>query len=183
MPHNILANDKRYNNYTIGRYTYGSPKVHGYRNTLEIGHFCSIAEGVEIFLDGQHRTKWITTSPLYHLLISKRVYGKPKYGVSSKGPVVIGSDVWIGYKALILSGVTIGDGAVIGAKSVVSKDIPPYAIAVGSPIVVKKYRFTEEQITELLKIQWWNWPEEKIKQNIKLLLSENIEEFIRTFKV
>jgi len=116
-------------------------------------------------------------------MVSHRVYGKPKYGDTSKGPIIIGSDVWVGYKALILSGVRIGDGAVIGARSVVSKDIPPYAIAVGSPIVIKKYRFSEEVIKELLRIQWWNWPDEKIVKNIKLLLSDDVVEFIRRFKV
>ena len=185
MPHNILNKDTAYSRCNIGRYSYGKPEVYNWsaKNTLSIGSFCSFAQGVEIFLGGQHRINWITTSPLYHLMVSHRVYGKPKYGDTSKGPIIIGSDVWVGYKALILSGVRIGDGAVIGARSVVSKDIPPYAIAVGSPIVIKKYRFSEEVIKELLRIQWWNWPDEKIVKNIKLLLSDDVVEFIRRFKV
>lgn len=78
-------------------------------------------------------------------------------------PVTIGNDVFIGANVTILDGVTIGDGAVIGAGAVVSKDIPPYAIAVGCPIEIKKYRFTAEQIAALQRIQWWNWDEERLK--------------------
>lgn len=93
----------------------------------------------------------------------------------------IGNDVWIGEGALILSGVTIGDGAVIGARSVVSKDIPPYAIAAGNPCRILKYRFPEEKISELLKIKWWNWETDKITSNANYLMNTDINVFINKF--
>lgn len=78
--------------------------------------------------------------------------------------IVIGSDVWIGRNATLLGDITIGHGAIIGAFAVVAKDVPPYAVVVGNPIVIKRYRFTEEQIAKLLKIQWWNWPDDKVEK-------------------
>lgn len=78
--------------------------------------------------------------------------------------IVIGSDVWIGRNAVLLGDITIGDGAIIGAHAVVAKDIPPFAVVVGNPVVIKRYRFTPDQIEKMLKIKWWNWPEEKIKE-------------------
>jgi virginiamycin A acetyltransferase len=84
---------------------------------------------------------------------------------SIKGPVTIGNNVWIGDNVIILSGVTIGDGAVIGAGSIVTKDAPPFSIAVGNPAKVIKKRFSDNVIKQLLEIQWWNWPERRIKRN------------------
>jgi serine acetyltransferase len=95
--------------------------------------------------------------------------------------VTIGNDVFIGANVTILDGVTIGDGAVIGAGAVVSKDIPPYAVAVGCPIEIKKYRFTAEQIAALQRIQWWNWDEERLKE-ISLLFND-INAFIKKHDV
>ena len=91
-------------------------------------------------------------------------------------PITIGHDVWIGGHSTILPGVTIGDGAVIGAGSVVSKDIPPYAVAVGCPIEIKRYRLSESQIAAMQRIQWWNWEDEKLK-DIKSMFN-NIDAFI-----
>ena len=93
----------------------------------------------------------------------------------NKGDIVIGNDVWIGYEAVILAGVTIGDGAVIGARAVVTKDIPPYTIVGGVPAKPIRKRFTQETIDLLLKIKWWNWPEERIRQHIAEIQSGRIE--------
>ena len=93
----------------------------------------------------------------------------------NKGDIVIGNDVWIGYEAVILAGVTIGDGAVIGARAVVTKDIPPYTIVGGVPAKPIRKRFTQETIDLLLKIKWWNWPEERIRQHITEIQSGRIE--------
>lgn len=79
--------------------------------------------------------------------------------------IVIGSDVWIGRNAILFGGITIGHGAIIGAFSVLAKDIPPFAVVVGNPAIIKRYRFTEEQTAKLLKISWWEWNDEKIEEN------------------
>jgi len=92
---------------------------------------------------------------------------------------VIGNDVWLGRNSLVLSGVTIGDGAVVAAGAVVTSDIPAYAIAGGVPAKVIRYRFTPEQIAALLRIRWWDWPDEAIVAEVDLLCGGNIDEFIR----
>ena len=89
--------------------------------------------------------------------------------------------MWIGLNVTILGGVTVGDGAVLAAGAIVTKDVPPYAIVGGNPAKIIKYRFSKEQIEKLLKIKWWNWPMYKIFNNINLLENENIEEFINKF--
>lgn len=94
----------------------------------------------------------------------------------NKGDIVVGNDVWIGYEAVILSGVTIGDGAVIGARAVVTKDVPPYTIVGGVPAKPIKKRFSEENIKKLQSIRWWDWPKEKIAENITAIQSGNIEQ-------
>ena len=172
-------------NCTIGAFTYGNPRVHwwGEPVRLQIGKFCSIGENVEIYLGGNHRVDWITTYPFSQTAQkplewpdsawpeAARIKGHP----ATKGDVVIGNDVWVGTGARIFSGVRIGDGAVVGAHSIVAKDIPPYAIAVGNPAKVVKFRFPEATIEKLLQVQWWDWPIEKIRENVSLLCSENVE--------
>jgi acetyltransferase-like isoleucine patch superfamily enzyme len=119
---------------------------------------------------------------LAHLLNCES--GNPSYlQIRTDGDVKIGNDVWIGTEAMILSGVTIGDGAVIGARAVVSKSIPPYTVAVGNSAIVVKERFNNDCVKKLLKIQWWNWDDDKIKRNIKLLLNSNIDAFIKEHEV
>ena len=88
-----------------------------------------------------------------------------------KGDIIIGNDVWIGYEAVILAGVTIGDGAVIGSRAVVTKDVPPYTIVGGVPAKTIRRRFDEDTIRELLRLRWWDWPEEMIKENIPAIQS------------
>jgi tetrahydrodipicolinate N-succinyltransferase len=107
--------------------------------------------------------------------------GKLEDGIpASKGDIHVGCDVWIGTDAMILSGVTIGHGAVIAARSVVTKDIPPYAVAAGSPARVIRYRFPPDQIQALLDLQWWSWPEHKVLEAVPLLSGPKISDFIRT---
>lgn len=134
---------------------------------ITIGKFCSIARNVSI-QEYNHNHKRITA---YY--INQHIFKKNRNNdFVSNGPIVIGNDVWIGTKCSILSGVTIGNGAIIGANSVVSSDIPDYAIALGSPARVVKYRFSEEVIAKLQRLQWWEWPEEKIRANENLFASE-----------
>lgn len=161
--------------YTIGDYSYKLPKIitFGEDAFLNIGKFCSIAGEVKVILCADHRIDWISTFPFNK---------KPKYfpealdiegHPTTKGDVNIGNDVWIGWGATILSGITIGDGAVIGACSVVSKDVAPYTVVAGNPIKVIRKRFDDDKIKELLELEWWNWPIEKIKNNVHVLCSKN----------
>ncbi len=94
----------------------------------------------------------------------------------NKGDINIGNDVWIGYEAVILAGVTVGDGAVIGTRAVVTKDVPPYTVVGGVPAKPIKRRFSEERIDQLLKMRWWDWPEEKIAENIEAIQSGCMEQ-------
>lgn len=163
----------RYPQYKIGHGTYGHIEVSswGEGTTLSVGNYTSIARGVKIFLGGDHQINWVTTYP-FDILWGKS--GHPK----TKGDVVIGNDVWIGRDALILSGVTIGDGAVVGAGAVVSRNVPSYAVVVGNPANIVKYRFNAEIVERLLRVCWWNWSEEKIKHAMPDMLSTNIEDFL-----
>ena len=97
----------------------------------------------------------------------------------NRGDIVVGSDVWIGYEAVILSGVTIGDGAIVGARAVVTKDVPPYTIVGGVPAKPIRKRFSEEDIAQLLELRWWDWPQEKIAASINAIQSGNLEELKR----
>jgi hypothetical protein len=96
----------------------------------------------------------------------------------SRGDVVVGNDVWIGYGATILSGVAIGDGAVIGARAVVTRDVDAYAIVAGNPATTVGKRFDEETVRRLLEIRWWEWPPEKIRDNMRLLCSDRLADFL-----
>jgi acetyltransferase-like isoleucine patch superfamily enzyme len=166
--------------YQVGEYTYGKPRViyRGEKASLRIGKYCSISTQVIIFLGSEHRMDWVSTYPFPYLWKeASSIKGHPY----SKGDVVIGNDVYIGYHATILSGVAIGDGAGIGAGSVVTKDIPPYAIVAGNPAQIIRYRFGEETIQALLKIKWWDWSNEKVRENVHLICSDSIDEFVKKF--
>lgn len=176
----FMRENRRYAKYEVGEWTYGNPTIRSWREgaTLKIGRFCSIADGVIILLGGEHRVDWVTTHPVNILFGVKRVAGLPR----TKGDVVIGNDVWIGREALILSGVTIGNGAVIAARSVVTEDVLPYAIVAGNPAKFIRFRFKKSIIADLQKIAWWNWPMSKIEEAWPLLLSSDIEAFIANYK-
>ncbi len=161
----------------VGDFTYGTPKIldWGEGAKLKIGKFCSISEDVTIFLGGNHRTDWISTYPFNTIPHfnneGKNITGHPK----TKGDVIIGNDVWIGWGAVILSGVKIGNGAVIGAYAMVTKDVLPYEIVGGNPAKHIKFRFNEETILMLTKAKWWDLPEDKIKKLIPFLCAEDMD--------
>ena len=145
---------------------------------LQIGKFCSIACGAKfLFNSANHTLSSLSTYP-FPLFFEE--WGLEKKDVTNawdnKGDIIIGNDVWIGYEAVILAGVTIGDGAIIGTRAVVTKDVPPYTIVGGVPAKPIKKRFSEETISALLEIQWWNWSEKRIAKNIGAIQSGNIEQ-------
>lgn len=180
-------------NIQIGDYTIYNDFVHDLRefqknnvlyhypvnkDRLIIGKFCSIACGAKfLFNSANHKMASLST---YTFPLFFEEWGLEKENVAQawdqKGDIIIGNDVWIGYEAVILSGVTIGDGAVIGCRAVVTKDIPPYTIVGGVPAKPIRKRFDEETIKELQKIKWWDWPEEKIAGKIPAIQAGDLEE-------
>lgn len=169
---------ERYPQYEIGKWTKGF-KARVLRKSdgaiLKVGAFCSIANDVEIFLGGEHRPDWVTTYAFNVWWKSaKHIKGHPK----TKGNVEIGNDVWIGRGAFILSGVKISDGAVIGAKTVVTRDVPPYAIVAGNPAKVLKKRFDDETIQRLLNLKWWEWDDARIEKALPMMLNDDINAFL-----
>jgi acetyltransferase-like isoleucine patch superfamily enzyme len=148
---------------TIGRRTYGlSPRNLARPSQaapIAVGGFCSFGPEVMIFGQADHPTNLVSTYPFRTLMLHPD--GGNQDAVT-RGGVRIGHDVWVGARAIILSGVTIGSGAVIGAGAVVTRDVPPYGVAVGNPARLLRHRFAPEIVTALLDIAWWDWPDEKI---------------------
>ena len=147
---------------------------------LVIGKFCSIACGARfLFNSANHAMGSLSTYPFP---LFYEAWGLDRANVAAawdnKGDILVGSDVWIGYEAVILAGVTIGDGAVIGARAVVTRDVPPSTVVGGVPARPIKRRFSDETIQALLEIRWWDWPTEKIARNIGAIQSGKIEELV-----
>ena len=171
---NILVGDYTYYDDVDGADQFEKHVTHFYDfigDKLIIGKFGAIATGVEFVMNGaNHRMDAVTTYPFY---IMGGDWGGAiapvKDELPLKGDTVVGNDVWIGQNVTVMPGVHIGDGAIIGTNSTVASDIPPYAIAVGNPCRVVKYRFGRDLIDYLLKIQWWNWDIEKIERNMDAL--------------
>lgn len=163
----------------IGDYTYVAQN--SIISKAEIGKFCSI--GPNLFCGwGIHPTNGISTSPMFYSTMCQNGTTLSSINkIEERKTIHIGNDVFIGANVTILDGVTIGDGAIIGAGAVVSKNIPPYAVAVGSPIQIKKFRFDDDTISKLRKIEWWNFDEEKLKDVEQLFF--NIDEFVNKYNV
>ena len=143
------------------------------KDKLIIGKFCSIACGAKfLFNSANHTLSSLSTYP-FPLFFEEWNLDRSNVCTSwdNKGDIVIGNDVWIGYEAVILAGVTIGDGAIIGARAVVTKDVEPYTIVGGVPAAPIRKRFSKDTISNLLKIKWWDWPKEKIAKNINAIQS------------
>lgn len=144
---------------------------------LIIGKFCSIACGVKfLFNCANHTLKSLST---YTFPLFYEDWGLEKSNVASawdnKGDIVIGNDVWIGFEAVILAGVKIGDGAIIGTRAVVTKDVPPYSIVCGIPAKVIRKRYSPDIIEQLLSLRWWDWTKDRIKRNLPFIMAGNIE--------
>lgn len=148
------------------------------KDKLKIGKFCSIACGAKfLFTSANHKMRSLSTYPFP---IFFEEWGLDVKNIcdawDNKGDIVIGNDVWIGYEAVILSGVTIGDGAIIGSRAVVTKDVEPYTIVGGVPAKSIRKRFDDKTILKLENIRWWNWDEKQIRQSIKAIQHGDIAE-------
>ncbi len=155
----------------VGKFTYGDLHIQSQNDEgegLEIGHYCSIARGVCFLLGGNHYYKRFTTYPFKAIFIGDHIIE-----TTTKGKIIVGDDVWIGVEAFIMPGVKIGQGAVIAAKSVVTKDVPPYAIVGGNPATIIKYRFSDEVIEKLLQIDFSEIEPQTILDNAKAYEQED----------
>lgn len=170
--YNDFVNDPR--GFEKNNVLYHYPINH---DKLVIGKFCSIACGAKfLFNSANHTLDSLSTYPFPIFFEEWNLNVKDiTKAWDNKGDIVIGNDVWIGYEAVILAGVTIGDGAVIGTRAVVTKDVPPYTIVGGIPAKPIKKRFSQENINTLLKLKWWDWSKEKISQHISDIQSGNIK--------
>ncbi|OEF09493.1 CatB-related O-acetyltransferase [Aliivibrio logei] len=173
---------QRFFGFSVGQYSYRYQQFWKQDNLIEsIGAYCSFAINITV-VGGNHPINFVTTHPI---TINK------KYGFVDKNDdesistlskkIIIGNDVWIGANVTLLPGITIGDGAVIGAGSVVTKDIEPYSIVAGVPARLLRYRFTQQQIKELINIEWWNWPDDRVKSTLSEM--KNIDSFIAKHRV
>jgi acetyltransferase-like isoleucine patch superfamily enzyme len=177
--HDINMFVKHYPNHSMGVWSYYYRDLLIFDSTqsgakLIIGSYTSIASNVKIMLEqGRHHHDWVTTYPWMH--VAEDIQSPPV----TNGDVVIGSDVWIGFDALILSGITIGHGAIVGARAVVSRSVEPYSIVAGNPARHIRYRFPESVRGALLKIRWWDWPHDEIMKVRRLLFSDRIDDFLR----
>lgn len=177
-------------NIIVGRYSYYAGYYHGHgfedcarylvpdagADRLIIGSFCSIGSGAVFVMAGNqgHRTDWASTFPFYWMRDVPAFQGAAN-GYRPAGDTVIGNDVWIGSEATILAGVRIGDGAVIGTRALVARDVEPYAIVGGNPAQVIRMRFDDSQIAMLREMAWWDWPEDRLQAAMPLLTSGDIE--------
>lgn len=166
----------------MGPHSYGRPHVIAFPNepTVRIGRYCSVAPQVTIFAGGNHRVDWVSTYVFNSVpgLSQQLTDTHP----ASKGPVIIENDVWIGYGATVMSGVRVGDGAVVAARAVVTRDVRPYAIVAGCPAREVRRRFSDAQIAELLAIAWWNWSDSEVESAVPHLCSAEIETFIERYR-
>jgi acetyltransferase-like isoleucine patch superfamily enzyme len=167
----------------MGAYSYGEPEIAtfiGDRSRVRVGKFVSIGPDVVILEGGNHHSEWVSQYPFrsQFALPGRFEDGHP----SSKGDVTIGHDSWIGRGARVLSGTTIGNGAVVAAYAVVTKDVAPYTMVAGNPAREVRRRFSDEQISALERIAWWDWPLSEVLANVPHLCSDNIDAFIRRFR-
>ena len=181
---------KKNPNIKVGRYSYYSGYYHGHSfddcarylfpdrddvDKLIIGSFCSIGSGASFIMAGNqgHRYDWASSFPFFYMQ-EEPAFSSALDAFQKAGNTVIGNDVWIGSEAMVMPGIKIGHGAVIGSRSLVTKDVEPYAIVGGNPAKKIKKRFTDEEISLLLEMEWWNWSLEKIKAAMPMLCSSNI---------
>jgi len=184
----LLCKTVTHPNISVGTFSYYSGYHHAHSfehcvryldkkrkdvDKLIIGNYCSIGSGAVFMMSGNqgHRTDWVSTFPFH---FQANIFKASKNPYKKSGNTVIGHDVWIGSEAMIMAGVTIGSGAVIASRAVVTKDVEAYAVVGGNPAEVIKYRFSAEEIERLLVLKWWDWSEEKVKENVGVLCSKEV---------
>lgn len=147
------------------------------RERLVIGKFCSIACGAKFLFNSANHTLRSLSTYIFPVLFEEWGLDVARIPEAwdNRGDIMIGNDVWIGYDAVVLAGVTVGDGAIIAARAVVTKDVPPYTIVGGVPARPIRRRFSDSEIDQLLELKWWDWPEEKIARSIGVIQSGDLE--------
>ena len=177
-------------NIAVGRYSYYSGYYHGHSfddcarylmpdrddvDRLIVGSFCSIGTGATFMMAGNqgHRPEWVSTFPFF-FMSEEPAFANAELGYLPAGDTVVGNDVWIGAEALVMPGIRIGDGAMIGSRAVVTRDVAPYSIVAGNPAREIRKRFSDEEIAMLLEMAWWDWPIERIEREIRTLCSGDI---------
>lgn len=185
-------------NIKVGKFSYYSGYYHGHSfddcarylmpdiidvDKLIIGSFCSIGSGAAFIMAGNqgHRHEWISSFPFFYMSEVDE-FSQADNGYLPAGDTVIGNDVWIGSEAVIMPGIKIGDGAVIGTRALVTKDVEPYTIVGGNPAKVIKKRFSDQQIELLLEMKWWNWPLPQLKQAMKMITTTDIDALYQWWK-
>ncbi|MFK0206558.1 type B chloramphenicol O-acetyltransferase [Agrobacterium sp. NPDC090283] len=184
-------------NLVVGKYSYYSGYYHGHSfedcaryllpdegaDRLVIGSFCSIGSGAAFIMAGNqgHRNEWISTFPFF-FMPEVPEFENAANGYLPVGDTVIGNDVWIGSEAIIMPGITVGDGAVIGTRALVTKNVEPYAIVGGNPAKTIRKRFDDDSIALLLEMKWWDWPAERLKAAMPLMTSGNVAELYRFWR-
>lgn len=186
-----LSDQVRNPNIIVGRYSYYSGYYHGHSfdecvrylmpdcqdvDKLRIGSFCSIGTGAVFVMAGNqgHRHDWVSSFPFFYMQ-EEAAFADALDAYAPAGDTIVGNDVWIGSEAMILPGIRIGDGAVIGARALVTRDVAPYEIVGGNPAKVLRTRFPLEQIERLLQMNWWNWPLDRLQQAMPVLSSGDVD--------
>ena len=184
-PNIIVGDSSYYDDMDEGPESFEKHVTHHYDfmgDKLIIGKFVAIARGVEFVMNGaNHMLDCVSTYP-FEIIDEFKGLSRPFGSRGNRGDTVVGNDVWIGQKATILPGVHVGDGAIIGANAVVTKDVPPYAVVAGNPATIKKYRFDEETIKLLLELKWWDKDIEVIKELIPIISSNEIGDYKEELK-
>ncbi|WP_296085124.1 type B chloramphenicol O-acetyltransferase [uncultured Agrobacterium sp.] len=184
-------------NISVGRYSYYSGYYHGHgfedcarylvpdegADRLIIGSFCSIGSGAAFIMAGNqgHRHEWISTFPFYWMP-EVQAFRNAKNGYLPAGDTVIGNDVWIGSEAIIMPGVRVGNGAVIGTRAVVTRDVEPYSIIGGNPAKVIRKRFRDREIALLDEMAWWDWSDDRLSFAMPIITSGDVEALYRYWR-
>lgn len=186
----LLSEQVTHPNISVGRYSYYSGYYHGHgfddcarfllpdpdADKLIIGSFCSIGSGAAFIMAGNqgHRNEWVSTFP-FHFMPEVQAFAGAANGYLPAGDTVIGSDVWIGSEAIVMPGITVGHGAVIGTRALVTRDVEPYTIVGGNPAKPIRKRFSDDHIALLLEMAWWNWSDALLAEAMPLMTTGDID--------